>query len=264
MTTGRAPDDVAHAEPAYADLAQVYEWLVPDNLLDPRDCASAFAAAVELIPTGGRVMDCASGGGHLAVGLARRGFTVAATDASPAMITRTRQLAADHDVSLTTAVRTWDELPAPQAAGPFDAVFCVGNSISHAAGRQPRRTALASMTRLLATDGVFAVAARDWQQVRAGGDRVEVHDRLVRRRGRAGVVVRAWSVGATWDDAHHLDLAVALLADDDTVTTYRERLTLWAFSHDQLVADLDAVGLDIVCSTRFLGPGEYLIVARRR
>lgn len=255
----------ADAEPApvpYAELAQVYDWLVRDALLDPRDAAAAYAPAAELIPERGRVLDCAAGAGQLAVGLALGGFDVTATDASPAMIVRARELAADHAVNLTTAVCTWDDLPALAVPGPFDAVFCVGNSISHAPGRAPRRAALAAMAHLLSPDGVLAVAARDWEYVRAAGDRVDVQDRLLHRHGRSGIVVRAWTMGETWDDAHHLEVAIALLGDDESVTTHRERLTLWAFRRDELLEDLAAVGLDTVFVTTFLGDGEYLVVAR--
>lgn len=247
---------------AYAGLALVYEWLVLDALLEPRDAADAFAPAVELIPAGGRVIDCAAGSGQLAVGLASRGFDVTATDASPAMITRTRDLAAHHAVSLATAVCTWQDLPTLAVPGPFDAVFCVGNSISHADGRQARRSALAAMANLLSPKGILAISARDWEQVRAAGDRLDVQDRLVHRRGRAGVVVRAWRLGETWDDAHQLEVAIALPAADGSIATHQERLTLWAFRRHELVEDLAAVGQDVVTVTTFLGPGEYLIVAR--
>ncbi|MFN8080090.1 MAG: DUF664 domain-containing protein [Kineosporiaceae bacterium] len=257
-----APEPAEPTPATYAALAPVYDWLVRDALLDPRDAVAAFTPAVDLIPEGGRVLDCACGSGQLAVGLAASGFEVAATDASPAMIARTRDLAAEHRVSLTTAVCTWQSLPAPEAPGPFDAVFCVGNSISHAAGRAARRTALAAMANLLSPNGVLAITARDWEQVRAAGDRVDVQDRLVHRRGRTGVVVRTWTLGETWDDAHHLEVAIALLGDDESVTTQRERLTLWAFRRDDLIEDLAAVGLETVTVTFFLGADDHLIVAQ--
>ena len=78
----------------YEGLAAVYEFLVPDELLEPAGAAAAFAALLDGLPAGARVLDCAAGTGELAVGLALRGFDVTASDASPAMIARARALAA--------------------------------------------------------------------------------------------------------------------------------------------------------------------------
>ena len=74
----------------YGTLAAVYDWLVPDALLAPAGSVAAFAQVVDGLGSGARVLDCAAGTGHLAVGLALRGFRVVATDASSAMIQRTR------------------------------------------------------------------------------------------------------------------------------------------------------------------------------
>ena len=84
---------------------------------------------------GARVLDCACGTGTLAVGLALRGFEVTASDASPEMVARTQALAAAHGAALQTATRTWAELDGER----FDAVLCVGNSLTHAGGRAGRR-----------------------------------------------------------------------------------------------------------------------------
>jgi 2-polyprenyl-3-methyl-5-hydroxy-6-metoxy-1,4-benzoquinol methylase len=64
--------------PAYDALASVYEWFVPDELLEPAGAVAAFAPVVAELPAGGRVLDCAAGTGQLAVGLALRGFDVTA------------------------------------------------------------------------------------------------------------------------------------------------------------------------------------------
>ena len=80
---------------AYDQLAAVYDWLVADDMLSPEGSVAAHDAVVAALPRGARVLDCAAGTGLLAVGLAERGFGVVASDASPAMIARTRALAAD-------------------------------------------------------------------------------------------------------------------------------------------------------------------------
>ena len=85
--------------------------------------------------------------GTLAVGLALRGFEVTASDASPEMVGANEALAAERGVALQTATRTWAELDGER----FDAVLCVGNSLTHAGGRAgagPRSTCVAGIRAL--------------------------------------------------------------------------------------------------------------------
>src|SRR3954471_7872923 len=83
----------------YDELASVYDWLVPDDLLTPEGSAAAFSMVADELRPGARVLDCAAGTGQLAVGLALRGFDVTATDASGGMVERTRALAGAHGVA---------------------------------------------------------------------------------------------------------------------------------------------------------------------
>ena len=157
----------------YDTLAIVYDWLVhPADLLVPQGTAEAFDGLVDLQPRA-RVLDCACGTGHLAVGLAQRGLQVFATDASAAMIERTRTLASGHGVTLTACVCAWENLADADWGGSFDAVFCVGNSLAHAAGADARRRALTAMAAVARTGGSVVVTSRNWKQVRAAGSRLE-------------------------------------------------------------------------------------------
>src|SRR4051812_34619866 len=150
----------------YETLAAVYDWLVPDALLTPEGSADAFAPALAELPRGARVLDCAAGTGQLAVGLALRGFAVTATDGSPRMIARARALAARHGVALEAATCAWAELGGRPWAERFDAVLCVGNSLTHAEGRAGRREALAGMARSLRPGGLLLVTSRNWEELR--------------------------------------------------------------------------------------------------
>src|SRR3954447_16420469 len=175
----------------YDELASVYDWLVPDDLLAPAGSAAAFSMVADELRPGARVLDCAAGTGQLAVGLALRGFDVTATDASGGMVERTRALAGAHGVGLRTARCAWEELGAQGWTASFDAVFCVGNSLTHAAGRTARRAALAAMAAVLRDDGLLALTSRNWERLRAARPRLEVGERLVERGGRRAVVMRA-------------------------------------------------------------------------
>ena len=167
----------------YDELASVYEFLVPDALLEPEGAVAAFAAVVEQLAPGARVLDCAAGTGQLAVGLALRGFEVTATDVSESMIARTRALAAARGAELRTLACSWDGLAQQGWGERFDAVLCVGNSLTHAGGRAERRAALAAMAGVLREGGLLALTSRNWERLRAARPRARAGraDRRARR-----------------------------------------------------------------------------------
>ncbi|WP_203777433.1 methyltransferase domain-containing protein [Actinoplanes nipponensis] len=184
---------------SYDALADVHDWLVPDQLLTPEGSVAAFADVVDALGGGARVLDCAAGTGLLAVGLARRGFEVVAADASVAMVERTRSLAGRHHAELAAVACEWADLPARGWPESFDAVFCVGNSLPHAAGKAARRAALRAMAGVLREGGgargdlaQLGTAARGRARRALVGDpRVDARRRLGRsafpgHRGGAG------------------------------------------------------------------------------
>jgi len=251
---------------AYDTLADVYEWLVPEPLLTPEGAADAFASVVGRLPAGGRVLDCAAGTGQLAVGLALRGFDAVAADLSPAMVARTRALAAERNVDLPAVTCDWAALGRQGWQEPFDAVFCVGNSIAHVGPAGPRRAALSAMAGVLRAGGVLALTSRNWDLVRAQGPGLRVADSLTRRAGRRGLALYSWDLSGPAEGPSYVDVAVALFADGDGdgVTTHQERLEYWPFGHDELAADLHATGLALEDSTYTDDAERYLVVARRR
>jgi len=251
------------ADEAYDALAGVYEWLVPEALLTPQGSVAAFAGVVEGLEEGSRVLDCAAGIGLLAVGLALRGLEVVASDASAAMIERTRRLAAGHGAELTAAVCPWQDLGRQGWEGAFDAVFCVGNSLAHAQGRAGRRAALGAMAGVLREGGLLVATSRNWERVRREGSGLEVGDRLAERAGARALVIHAWTVPDGWDEPHHLDVAVAAIDPEGGVTTRGERLRLWPFRHRTLDEDLRAAGLAPVSTTYADDVERYLVTARK-
>jgi SAM-dependent methyltransferase len=249
---------------SYDTLASVYDFLVPDELLDPKGSFAAFAAHARDLPAGAEVLDCACGPGHLAVGLAQAGFDVTATDASPAMTARAEALAREHGVALDTAAVPWSQLGAQGWDGRFAGVFCVGNSLTHAEGAAARRDALRNMRAVVADDGRLVLTSRNWEDVRLNGSGLSVDQRLVTRDGRRALVIYNWTIAPEWTDRHRLDVAVALLDPDggDAVHTVAEHLGFWPFRHEELLDDLAAVGLEVESSTFAADVERYAVVAR--
>jgi SAM-dependent methyltransferase len=249
------------ADGTYDTIAAVYEFLVSDDLLTPQGSAEPFAAHVE---PGARVLDCACGTGTLAVGLALAGCDVVATDASEAMVARTARLAAEHGARVEASVCTWDALPGQSWGAAFDVVFCVGNSLAHAVGRESRCVALGAMAAALRPGGLLVVTSRAWEQVRAAGSQLQVGEQLIERGGRRGLQIYAWTIPARWDEPHFFEVAVALVADDGAVRTHSERFAFWPFTAGELLTDLRAVGLEPASAEQpTVVAGRYGVTARR-
>jgi SAM-dependent methyltransferase len=248
---------------SYNVLAGVYEWLVPEPLVTPEGSVAAFAGVVDTLDDGARVLDCAAGIGQLAVGLALRGFEVVACDASPAMVERTRVLAERHSVDLSAITCEWEDLARQGRQEPFDVVFCVGNSLTHAAGKAHRCAALQGMASVLRDRGLLVLTSRNWERVRDEGSGLQVADRLVERGGERALVIHAWTIADSWEDRHFLDVAVARLDSRGGVTTRSERLSFWPFRHEELDEELRGVGLSPESTTYAYEIERYLVTARR-
>lgn len=246
----------------YNTLATVYDWIVPEALTTPAGSSGMFLPYIEGVAPGARVLDCAAGTGPLAVGLAQRGFDVTATDASAGMVERTRALAAANGARLDVRRCVWEDLGA-QGFEPFDAVFCVGNSLAHAPGREARRVALQAMADVMRPGALLVLTSRNFEQMRAERFGLRVFDHVVVREGRRGVVIYSWWLGERWEDRHGFDVAVALVGDGGEVETLGERLHFWPFRHDELDDDLQAAGLLPEETTYAPDVGNYVVTARR-
>jgi glycine/sarcosine N-methyltransferase len=122
----------------YNDLAHDYEWLFPDDAVGSRGTFGAtspgnkdlLAAVLETLPPGAQVLDCSCGIGADAIALARRGFSVTASDGSPSMVAETRRRSRQFGVDLTVLQSNWQDLP-QRVPGAFELILCLGNSIVH-------------------------------------------------------------------------------------------------------------------------------------
>lgn len=247
----------------YGALAEVYEWLISDAKATPSAFASAFDDVVTLLPPNARVLDSSCGTGQLAVGLAGLGMRVVATDASAAMVRRTAELADELGASLRTVRAAWNELPDHFDDASFHMVFCVGNSLHHAEGARARSAALESMSRLLRPGGRLVLTSRNWERVRAGGSRLDIRDRLVRRNDRDAVVAYRWEIPEHWEQEHHIEIAVARLGADGSVDVCSELLSSWPYRYEDLTLEMQGVGLTVERSTFDPQAENYMVVATK-
>lgn len=116
-------------------------------LANTEDVASALAE-IPFRP-GARALDVATGGGHTALYLAKRGYSVMAADISQAMLDGANKLAAERGLTIETRLHEAERFPYPNAS--FDLVTC-----RVAAHHFSDRSAfVAEVTRVLKSGGHF-------------------------------------------------------------------------------------------------------------
>ncbi len=113
------------------------------------------------------VLDCACGPGRHAVALAKKSFKVVGLDASSEMLSRAKSHAREENVEIELVEGRFEALP-QSFAGRFDALICLGNSLSAGGDRATIETAVRQFAFALRQGGVaitqtvdFSVVARE-------------------------------------------------------------------------------------------------------
>ena len=108
-----------------------------------------------------RVLDCACGIGTQTIGIARRGHTVVACDASEAAVRRAEREARHRTLEVQFAVadmRTMSDLP----EGDFDVALAADNALPHLLSDEDLTRAVKNVFALLNPRGVFVATIRDY------------------------------------------------------------------------------------------------------
>ena len=109
------------------------------------------------------ILDCASGIGSQALGLAALGHRVIGSDLSPAAIDRARQEAQARSLDIPFIVSDMTSLREVEADG-FDAVLAIDNALPHLKPAQLDQAAAAIASKL-GRNGVFLASIRDYEQM---------------------------------------------------------------------------------------------------
>jgi SAM-dependent methyltransferase len=151
----------------YDALASNYHLIFEDWDASIKRQATALATILEREcgpSTTRRILDCACGVGTQALGLASLGFTVTASDLSPASIELTRLEAAKRrlDVQLFVAnMLDLTEIP----DGNFDAVICMDNALPHLDSDEQLFQAALQIRRKLRAGATFMGSIRDYDKL---------------------------------------------------------------------------------------------------
>ncbi len=111
-----------------------------------------------------RVLDVATGTGFHSVQLLKAGFDVISADGSPEMLAQAFENARRHGFIMRTIQADWRWL-SRDIHNRFDAVICLGNSLTHLFSEQDRRKALAEFYAALVHDGVLVLDQRNYDGI---------------------------------------------------------------------------------------------------
>jgi glycine/sarcosine N-methyltransferase len=138
----------------------------------------------------GGVLDASCGIGTQAIGLARAGFAVTATDISPASVQRCAREAAARGLSITTGVADLRVLDL-DGAGRFDAALSFDNALAHLLADDDLHAACAALRRVLRPGGALLASIRDYDTVLRERPSGEMPRRFVTDPGER-IVFQVW------------------------------------------------------------------------
>lgn len=206
-----------------------------------------------------RVLDCACGIGTQTIGIALRGHTVVACDASEAAVRRAEREARERALEVKFAVadmRTMSGLP----EGDFDVVLAADNALPHLLSDEDLAPALKNLFALLKAGGIFVASIRDY-------------DRLLQTRpafqgpafysddGRRRMVHQVWD----WDGDEYV-VHLYLTWDDGSSSVTKHFATRYrAIRQSELVERLAASGFDGIewLTPESTGYFQPIVIARK-
>jgi SAM-dependent methyltransferase len=196
----------------------------------------------------GRVLDAACGTGMHAIALARRGWSAAGADLSPAMIARARENVAAAGLDLPFVAAGFGKLaPAFQAEPhlPFDAVLCLGNSLPHLLSPVALGEALADFAACLRPGGRLILQSRNFDAVLAQRERW-MEPQSQREGEREWLFVRFYDYDPDGLITFNI---MTLFREGGTAWQQRVATTrLWPQRQTEVVAALSAAGFgEVTC-----------------
>ncbi len=115
-----------------------------------------------------RILDVATGTGFHSIRLLKAGFDVTSADGSPEMLAQAFENATRVGFIMKTLHADWRWL-SRDIHTQYDAVICLGNSLTHLFSEQDRRKALAEFYSVLHHDGVLLLDQRNYDGILDNG-----------------------------------------------------------------------------------------------
>ena len=110
------------------------------------------------------VLDSATGTGFDSIQLLHAGFTVTSMDGSYGMLVKAKQNAKKENVKLSIMHLDWREMR-KVLSDQYDAIICLGNSISHLFTKEEQKQSLLAFYRCLKPNGILIVDHLNYERI---------------------------------------------------------------------------------------------------
>jgi glycine/sarcosine N-methyltransferase len=253
----------------YTDFAADYEWLFPDEVVGTTPVPGAtspgardlLAEAIATLPAGAPVLDCACGIGTDALALARRGFTVTATDGSSSMVAMARERLAASPSEVNVFQARWEDLPA-RLTDRFDLAICLGNALVHTGSRPAMAESLQAMRAVLKPAGSIIVDSRNWELMYTSPwPRILTASHVRERRGVRCACLYIWTIPESFDHPCQAEI-VFLFENGASELTHRSyALAFQPFQHVEFRQAVESAGFRITGDSFEPAAHNYAIAA---
>lgn len=243
----------------YDDLAANYHWLYSDYASPGMFALQGNDDVLRDAGPNAHVLDCSCGIGTFAIALAKLGYQVSGSDASPGMIEQANLAIRKTGVSIPLKCCTWADLPT-QFTDPFDLVFCLGNSIGHTRNGDEMLRSVQGMRAVVKSGGKLIIQSRNWEHLRKERTRF-THYQWRERAGQRGLPIYVWNYSENFEDPHAID--VLLVFDSGGSISIRSyTIVYYPFRVEELIDRLKHAGLNDIRNTLTENHEDYRLVAR--
>ena len=186
-----------------------------------------------------RILDFSCGIGTFVIALAKLGYEVSGFDGSPGMLEQADLAIRNANVDLPLKCCTWEDLPA-HVTGPFDLVFCLGNSIGHTRNGEEMLRSLQGIRAVLRSGGKLVIQSLNWEQLWKEKTRF-THFQWRAGAGQRCLPIYIWNFPERFEDAHTIE--VLLVFDSDGKVSMRSYpIVYYPFRVEELIERLRSSG----------------------
>jgi SAM-dependent methyltransferase len=223
----------------YSALAPVFHLVYPDWEATIQRQASDLDTLIreQWGSASGMVLDVACGVGTQALGLAKLGYSVTASDIAGTAVERARREAEQRGLSIDFSVGDMREVSS-QSRQPFDLVIACDNSVPHLLSDADILEAFKQFFDCLRAGGGCIISVRDYEQEDLSRQQVKPFGVRMSNGAR-------WLVGQVWDPRPPLyDLTMYFVEDRGTAEcrTLAMRSTYYAIGTGKLADLMRAAG----------------------
>jgi SAM-dependent methyltransferase len=257
-TSSVSSDPSTSAMSQYDEFAANYHWLYSDYVSTGKPYVDEHQDVLNDAGPKARILDCSCGLGGFAVALAKLGYEISGSDGSPGMIEQANLAVRNASVDVPLECCAWEDLPA-HVAGPFDLVFCLGNSIGHTRDGEEMVRSLQGIRAILRSGGKLVLDSRNWERIRKEKTRLTPYA-WRERAGQRCLPIYIWNFPERFEDPHTIE--VLLVFDSGGKVSVRSfPIVYYPFRVEELTERLRVAGFTNI-ENRFSENREgYRVVA---